>query len=154
VPGTAHFPPHRSDLPKLSTPCRKNISLYRNPKSVPSLPRPAPNEGRFAIVTERGARDAMAAAISGAAHAWSERVMPGRPTKGRRGRRSRVVLAPRPWRQVSGTFPADDGGNKRRFTGESTKEAVNPSRGESSLAKTLDRSMSWAFSVHICVAIR
>jgi hypothetical protein len=39
------------------------------------------------------------------------------------GRQSRVVLAPRPWRQVGG-LPAGDGGKKRRFTGESTKERV------------------------------
>src|SRR3954469_12431756 len=39
-------------------------------------------------------------------------------------RQSRVVLAPRPWRQVGRRHPAGDGGKKRRFTGESTKELV------------------------------
>ena len=34
-----------------------------------------------------------------------------------RGRQSRVVLAPRPWRQVGGKLPADDGGKKRRSPG-------------------------------------
>jgi hypothetical protein len=38
-----------------------------------------------------------------------------------RVRQSRVVLAPRPWRQVALKYPRDDGGNKRRFTGESTR---------------------------------
>ena len=35
-------------------------------------------------------------------------------------RRSRVVLAPRPWRYVGGRFPAGNGGKKGRFPGEST----------------------------------
>ena len=39
-------------------------------------------------------------------------------------RQSRVVLTPRPWRQACGRYPAGDGGKKRRFTGESTKEPV------------------------------
>jgi hypothetical protein len=45
-----------------------------------------------------------------------------------RGRQSRVVLAPRPWRQVARRFPRGDGGNKRRFTGESTKDTVKTIR--------------------------
>src|SRR5215470_11417230 len=49
----------------------------------------------------------------------------------RSGRRSRVVLAPRPWRYVGGKYPADNGGKKGRFPGESTKETVTPLRGES-----------------------
>ena len=46
-------------------------------------------------------------------------------------RQSRVVLTPRPWRQACEKYLAGDGGNKRRFTGASTKEPVKPSRGES-----------------------
>src|SRR5215470_15537433 len=46
-------------------------------------------------------------------------------------RRSRVVLAPRPWRYVSGKFAADNGGKKGRFPGESAYKAVKPLRGES-----------------------
>jgi len=40
------------------------------------------------------------------------------------GRRSRVVLTPRRWCQAPGklTLLRGDGGNKARFTGESTKE--------------------------------
>jgi hypothetical protein len=48
-----------------------------------------------------------------------------------RGRRSRVVLAPRPWRYAGGNDPAGNGGKKGRFPGESTKETVKPLRGES-----------------------
>jgi len=36
------------------------------------------------------------------------------------GRRNRVVLAPRPWRYAGGKYPADNGGKKGRFPGEST----------------------------------
>jgi len=35
-------------------------------------------------------------------------------------RRSRVVLAPRPWRHVGGKYPPGNGGKKGRFPGEST----------------------------------
>src|SRR5262249_25670711 len=53
------------------------------------------------------------------------------PTRCRGVRRSRVVLAPRPWRYAGGKCPAGNGGKKGRFPGESTKETVNPLRGES-----------------------
>jgi hypothetical protein len=46
-------------------------------------------------------------------------------------RRSRVVLAPRPWRYAGGSFSVGNGGKKGRFPGESTKETVKPLRGES-----------------------
>src|SRR5207244_9107731 len=52
---------------------------------------PHPQEGRFAVVTKRWARDAMDAVASGNSSP-DENV--------RSGRRSRVVLAPRPWRQA------------------------------------------------------
>src|SRR5262245_38293623 len=76
-----------------------------------SDPVPSPHEGRFAIVTIRRAWDAMAAVASG---------MFACQTKRRSGRRSRVVLAPRPWRYVGGKPPAGNGGKKGRFPGEST----------------------------------
>jgi hypothetical protein len=40
------------------------------------------------------------------------------------GRRSRVVLTPRRWRQALRQCPQGDGGKKARFTRESTKETV------------------------------
>src|SRR5438094_401855 len=58
---------------------------------------PGPQEGRFAVVTERRARDAMDAVASGGL--W----LAGRNVHG--GRRSRVVLAPRPWRQAGVVSP-------------------------------------------------
>src|SRR2546427_9148929 len=57
-----------------------------------TAPVSRPQEGRIMIVTTRGARDAVDALASGA----SDRA--GRKRQG--VRRSRVVLAPRCWRQV------------------------------------------------------
>jgi hypothetical protein len=47
------------------------------------------------------------------------------------GRRSRVVLTPRRWRQVgrdASRIVASDGGNKARLTRKSTKETVKTNR--------------------------
>jgi hypothetical protein len=68
-----------------SYPC-KNIPVSIGPKSPAYSRHPVPNEGRFAIVTnvERDAVDADALLTNSA---WG-------------GRRSRVVLTPRCWRQV------------------------------------------------------
>jgi hypothetical protein len=79
-------------------------------------PSRAQLEGRFAIVTIRGVQDAMDAAAS------ARRKLRGR----KRGsvRRSRVVLAPRPWRYVGGIIPTGNGGKKGRFPGESKYKPV------------------------------
>src|SRR5262249_48614569 len=70
----------------------------------------------------RWARDAMDAGQASGDLAPDE--TPGRV------RRSRVVLAPRPWRQVGGTIRRRRW-QKRPLTGESRKETVKPLRGES-----------------------
>jgi hypothetical protein len=90
----------------------KNISLYQNSDLRYQLPHPAPTEGRFAIVTIRWAQDAMAAAISGATAWFPKGIKARHRTKERRGRRSRVVLAPRPWRYVGGNLPPATGARK------------------------------------------
>jgi len=46
----------------------------------------------------------------------------------RSGRRSRVVLTPRRWRQVGGKHPADDGDNKARSPGRSRGKPLKPLR--------------------------
>jgi hypothetical protein len=46
------------------------------------------------------------------------------------GRRSRVVLAPRPWRQTGGIYPAGDGGNKRRSPGRARISRNTIARGK------------------------
>jgi hypothetical protein len=100
---------------------RKNILLYRNSDLRYKCCRPAPTEGRFAIVTLRRVRDAVDAA--------SVRCFCiGRNASS--GRRSRVVLAPRPWRYVGGKYPAGNGGKKGRSPGRA-RISRKPLRGES-----------------------
>src|SRR6266516_2728027 len=70
-----------------------------------------PQEGRIMIVTTRGARDAVDALASGA----SDRA--GRKRQG--VRRSRVVLAPRPWRHAGRKFSRRPRWQERPLTGES-----------------------------------
>jgi hypothetical protein len=81
-----------------------------------------PHEGRIAIVTARwrGWRWTLRRQRD-ASHADENACS---------GRRSRVVLAPRPWRQADGTIDRRRW-QKRPLTGESTKQAVKPLRGES-----------------------
>ena len=72
-------------------------------------------EGRFAIVTNVGLRDAMDAAAS--------------PDERRqRGRRSRVVLMPRRWHQVLKklTLLRDDGGKKARSPERARSKPLKP----------------------------
>jgi hypothetical protein len=45
-------------------------------------------------------------------------------------RRSRVVLAPRPWRQVGARYRADDGGKKRRSPGRARISRKTIARGK------------------------
>jgi hypothetical protein len=47
-----------------------------------------------------------------------------------RGRRSRVVLTPRRWRQVGGSNSASDGGKKARSPGRARNRPLKPLRGE------------------------
>src|ERR1700676_1857920 len=46
------------------------------------------------------------------------------------GRRSRVVLTPRRWRQVGGSNSADDGGKQARSPGRARRKPLKPLRGE------------------------
>ena len=88
-----------------------------------------PQEGRFAIVTNVGC------GCDGRGNLRrygliSERDQVRRRTKGRRVRRSRVVLAPRSWRQVGGKCPADDGGKRGRSPGRSRISRKAIARGK------------------------
>jgi hypothetical protein len=78
--------------------------------------RPAPTKGAFRDRHGRRERDAVDAAMSKDERAW-------------RGRRSRVVLAPRRWRQVLGKpmLPRDDGGKKARSPGRARRKPLKPS---------------------------
>src|SRR5712692_5400815 len=46
------------------------------------------------------------------------------------GRRSRVVLTPRRWRQVGGSNSADDGGKQARSPGRARRKPLKSLRGE------------------------
>ena len=78
--------------------------------------RPVPTEGRFAIVTECGA------GCGGRGCADNEGAGSGR--------RSRVVLTPRRWRQVRGKQSTDDGGKQARSPGRARRKPLKPLRGE------------------------
>jgi len=96
---------------------RENNSVYKNSDFRHRLPVRCPHEGRFAIVTERWAGDAMGAAGV------------RRTCAAGRNRRQRTAKSCGPGAatvasSLQGKCPAGDGGNKRRFTGESTKDTV------------------------------
>ena len=107
----------------LSSPIAKNISLRAGPKSLPYSPPSHPTEGRIAIVTDAG---------------WDAVDAGGALTRARAcGRRSRVVLTPRRWRQVCGwrcqpltglTRRASDGDNKARSPRRARRKPLKPLR--------------------------
>jgi hypothetical protein len=112
--------PRVPDLGGVSSLLRKNISVRARPKSLLHPRRLVPLEGRIAIVTDAG-RDAVDAG--------------GASDEGANcGRRSRVVLTPRRWRQVGGRrcrpYRARHADIRWRrwqtspVTGESAKETV------------------------------
>ena len=81
---------------------------------------PSRQEGRFGRSSRNVGRDC------------GGRVGHVRRTWARCGRRSRVVLAPRRWRQVRGdaSHHAGDGGNKARSPGRARRKPLKPSRRE------------------------
>jgi hypothetical protein len=77
----------------------------------------APQEGRIAIVTSVGY-----------GMRWTQAAL---LTRARAcGRRSRVVLTPRRWRQVGGSDSAGDGGKQARSPGRARYKPLKPLRGE------------------------
>jgi hypothetical protein len=116
----------RASDKRLSSPARKNISLNPSGKSLLQIRLSRPQEGRLAIVTDAG-RDAVDAVVS-------------QDERHQRGRRSRVVLTPRRWRQVGGMIPFSDGGKKARSPVRSPGRARNkpskPLRREGRIVST------------------
>src|SRR5260370_40033007 len=106
----------RLSLRWLSSPSAKNISLSPSGKSNLRLAPSRPSGGALAIVTDAG-RDAVDACGA-------------RDESAARGRRSRVVLTPRRWRQVGGGNSADDGGKRARSPGRARRKPLKPLRGE------------------------
>ena len=117
------FSARRANHPrKPSSPRIENISLYQNSDLRYPFASPRHREGRFAIVTERGA------GCDGRVRRQAGLFPAGR--KRRRVRRSRVVLAPRPWRYVGGNHPAGNGGKKGRSPGRSRISRKAIARGK------------------------
>ena len=106
-----------SDLPVSSSPLRKNISvpIWRKSLLYPRPSRPT-HKGRFAIVTNVGR------GCDGRRCAFDE--------MRRCGRRSRVVLTPRRWRQVCGGNFAGDGGKQARSPRRARRKPLKPLRRE------------------------
>ena len=102
----------------VSSPSGKNISLRRlldTALLIPAIPRFS--RGALRGRHERWVRDAMDARL--------------REDEARRcGRRSRVVLTPRRWRQIGGSISTDDGGKKARSPRRSRRKPLKPSRRE------------------------
>jgi hypothetical protein len=118
----------------------KNISLYQNYDLRYQSRRPVPTEGRFAIVTIRRARmrwtlwrqvwqrdpGKVGNRFSDKDHAQTRHT--GRKRCG--GRRSRVVLAPRPWRYVGGNSPPATGARKAASPGRARISRKTIARGK------------------------
>jgi hypothetical protein len=106
----------------------KIIRFVIPPNQNHSRSHPVPARGAFRDRHERWARDAVDA------------LMPDDERRLKSGRRSRVVLTPRRWRQVRGANnSAGDGGKKARFTEEITKETVKAIRAGNAGRNRRDR---------------
>jgi hypothetical protein len=101
----------------LSIPAEKNISFRRSVETDLLIRYPASQEGRFAVVTDVGCgmRWTQAAPLTKACAC---------------GRRSRVVLTPRRWRQVGAEDGAGDGGKQARSPGRARRKPLKPLRRE------------------------
>jgi hypothetical protein len=106
---------------KSSSPKIKNISLYRNSDLRYVSAQPAPPGGD----ASRSSRNVGA----GCDGRLLRQVIFTRRNVGS-VRRSRVVLAPRPWRQVGGKCPAGDGGKTGRSPGRARISRKTIARGK------------------------
>jgi hypothetical protein len=108
-------------IPPVQSLSQKINPFPLTPNQIHISSHPTPLEGRIAIVTDAG-RDAMDA---GGAFDESAGC----------GRRSRVVLTPRRWRQVCGGNFAGDGNNKARSPGRARRKPLKPLRREGRVSR-------------------
>jgi hypothetical protein len=138
--------PSGSLLTGVSSPVCKNISVSIHPKSLLELFASRPTEGRIAIVTDAG-RDAVDAAAFCARRdrrAGSFEFVSGQQHADERcccGRRSRVVLTPRRWRQVRGGRVGPTGFRRAISAGDGGKRARSPRRARRKPLKPLRAGM-------------
>jgi len=124
-------------LGRLSSPFCKNILIFRRRKSLHSPPLSRPTRGAYRDRHERGA------GCGGRGGAADER----HPS----GRRSRVVLTPRRWRQVRGGNFAGDGDNQARSPRRARRKPLKPLRAGMPGDFRCDRcEYSCAYSLPIC----
>jgi hypothetical protein len=99
----------------VQSPSAKIFPFPSDPNHLHIASIPAHTKGRFAIVTDvgQGMRWTQAALLTRAPPC---------------GRRSRVVLTPRRWRQVSRKYPRGDGDKKARSPGRARNKLLKPSR--------------------------
>jgi len=102
---------------RLSSPFRKKILVLFQPKSLLQRAIPSRLRGRIAIVTDVGY-----------GMRWTRQCQKTNDVA--RGRRSRVVLTPRRWRQVGGRDFTGDGDNKARSPGRARRKPLKPLRRE------------------------
>src|SRR3984957_1991268 len=97
----------------------RNFYFPSDPNHFITFAIPAHTEGRFAIVTNVGQGQGMR---------WTRAAPKTRALAC--GRRSRVVLTPRRWRQVGddASHHADDGGKQARSPGRARNKLLKPSR--------------------------
>ena len=114
-----HCPPGKSvtcSIVDLSSPITKNILLRGWVETAIHQANPVPERGAFRDRHGRGM------GCDGRDGAFDERRQGGR--------RSRVVLTPRRWRQVSRKCPRGDGDKKARSPGRARRKPLKPLRRE------------------------
>jgi hypothetical protein len=138
----------RPALPHSGAPCPvpapKIILFFRNTNQGYISFHPAPLRRGVAHRHGRWVRDA----VDAAAHETNAFA---------RGRRSRVVLTPRRWRQVSRKqFPRGDGGKKARSPGRARYKLLKPLRREGWVfpAVSVVTMLVWFFHFHARLRVR
>src|SRR5665213_4570613 len=146
VPGIHVF---TATVTKWPSPIFRFSELFLTPSQITCIvrPVPCPKEGRIMIVAKRGAGcGGRGNAVARFMRADERRCC---------GRRSRVVLTPRRWRQVPGrlTLLGDDGGKKARSPGRAriSRKAIAQGRPECFRFTCM---LVCAFPVHQCTRDR
>jgi len=115
-------------------------SVDLDPKSKPKSAYPVPIRGALRGRHERGTGCGGRGGVADERHSS--------------GRRSRVVLTPRRWRQVSRKCPRGDGDNKARSPGRSRRKPLKPLRREGRVFRRTCGFYPCAFLLHRGLRVR
>jgi hypothetical protein len=113
ISAAASVPDGQISKQPVQPPSQKHSGSLQTQITSTSLAIPAHSEGRFAIVTDVGC-----------GMRWTRLRQETNDVV--RGRRSRVVLTPRRWRQVGERNFIDDGGKKARSPGRARNKPLKP----------------------------